>query len=288
MRTLRAVLCAATVALGLSSCGSGEGEGQLPETTTASDARLFGDCHADDPALERSRVVWEVDLDGDGTANEIAYVPRVAGGPCADSFFTTIHGGAFGMSLSGMGLDPASVEVLQLRGTDRQLLLGRGGFHPRGGFEPHLFGYGADGLGEILTDGEPVVGFVATDGGAAPAGATCTDEGGLATLTAKVHQPPGVVLAWDVTRTTYELRGNAAEQVAMELVREAVADPVLREQAPDLFDPESWFRDCIAEEQGGQSMSSGRIGRGIATTSEWSAHSSLPSRASGSSSVNSG
>ena len=37
--------------------------------------------------------------------------------------------------------------------------------------------------------------------------AGCTEDGGVAVLTGRTAEPPGVVLAWDVQRTTYEITG---------------------------------------------------------------------------------
>ena len=82
------------------------------------------------------------------------------------------------------------------------------------------------------------------DGGMAPMTATCSDDGGVAVLTATVSEPPGIVLAWDVERTTYELDGHTARQVGSEQIRDHAADPVLRREMPDLFQPASLFADC--------------------------------------------
>lgn len=245
MRTLGAALTAATLGFGLAACGSGTEPGQQPGTTSAPDASLFGDCRADDPTFDTADVVAEADIDGVAAKNEIAYVPADAGGPCANALFTTFEGDPSAVSLGETVLDPDSVEVIALKGSDRQLLLTRGEAHPRGGFSVHLYG-GVDGrIGEVLAGGEPLVGFVATDGGAAPATATCTTDGGLATLTGATSEPPGVILAWDVWRTTYALDGNTAEVSSKKQVADHQADPLLRDEMPELFDPEALFTDCI-------------------------------------------
>ncbi len=246
MRTFGYLMCTSALALVLAGCGSGT-ESQDPASTSAPDVRLFGDCNADDPALDDADVIAQADIDGVAAMNEIAYVPADAGGPCANALFTTFDGEPSALPLGDMTLDPASVEVVQLQGTERQLLMIRGEPHPRGGYMLHLFG-GADGkLGEVLADGHPVVGFVATDGGAPPATATCTADGGLATFTATTDKPPGVMLAWDVHQTTYSLDGNTAEEVSTEQVEDAAADPILRDEKPELFDPEDYFADCVVK-----------------------------------------
>ena len=239
-------MCTAMLALGLAACGSG-GESQFPVTTSAPDLRLFGDCRADDPAPDDGDVIAEADIDGSGAMNEIAHVPEDADGPCANSLFTTFDGEPSAVSLGDASLDQDSVEVVQLRGTDRQLLVAHEKSHPRGGYLVHLYGAADGQLGEVLADGEPVVGFVATDGGMLPATAECTNDGGIATVTATTHEPPGIVLAWDVKRATYSLDGNVAGQTSSRQIRKAAADPLLRKEMPQLFDPEGYFADCIVD-----------------------------------------
>lgn len=252
MRTLTAVLGATALAATFwltAGCGSGN-ETSRPEITSAPDASLFDSCRADDPALDDAAVVAHADLDGSGASNEIALVPQSTRGPCAGSLFTTFDGEPSAVSLHGAAIDRRSATVVQLSGTQQQLLMLRERAHPRGGFMVHLYAADRDGIGELLVDGRPVIGFVATDGGTAPATATCTDDGGIAVLSASTHEPPGIVLAWDVRRTTYTLHGTAAERSSTRLIREAAADPLLRKEMPQLFDPEALFTDCAAEPMG--------------------------------------
>lgn len=235
MRTLGVVICTTVLVLGIAGCGK----------QTESEVQLFGDCKADDSALVGATVLAEADVDGNGTMNKISYVAGESRGPCAGALFTTFDGELSALSMAETPLDADSADVVQLAGTDRQLLMVREEAHPRGGYMLHLFG-GADGeFGEVLADGEPVVGFIATDGGMPPGTAQCTDAGGIATVTAITHEPPGIVLAWDVTRTTYSLDGNTAEQTSSRQIRTAAADPTLRNEIPQLFDPDGYFADCI-------------------------------------------
>jgi hypothetical protein len=44
------------------------------------------------------------------------------------------------------------------------------------------------------------------------------------------------VLAWDLTRTTYALRGTEAVVTGRRAVGRSLADPVLRRQRPGLYD----------------------------------------------------
>ncbi|MGZ4493302.1 MAG: hypothetical protein ACXVWU_01250 [Nocardioides sp.] len=103
---------------------------------------------------------------------------------------------------------------------------------------------GGDGGLRLLRTGDgSVLPAVAADGGGAPATATCT-VGGFAVWTATAHQPPGVVLAWDVRRTSYTLHGTRLTTGPTRLVEQGTADPTLRTKMPQVFDPRATFSDC--------------------------------------------
>jgi len=236
-----ALILAAVV---LTGCGTQTGSGSGSEATSdlPEDAVLFGECRADDPALDGGDVVAEADVDGDGAMNEVAHVATGTGGPCAGALFTTFAGTPSATPLPDSGLE--RLDVVQLQDSERQLLLVRGTPHPRGGFDLTLYGGENQKLGPVLANGGPLPGFVATDGTMPPAGASCTADGGIETVTSVAHEPPGIILAWDLTTTTYELDGNTATQVKV-TEREAVADPTLRREQPDLYDPEAYFAGCV-------------------------------------------
>ena len=224
MRTLgtAAVLSAL---LGLSACGS----------QTGSSAPDSGECAG------QGTVVAKADLEGKGQPSTV----RLAGsgaGPCADRLLADGGGWA---DVGGLDLVPKQATVVHLQGADApELVLLSAKPHPRGGWQPHLFGSGGEtGLTEVTSEGRPVVPFVATDGGAPPMTATCTPDGGIALLTAVAHEPPGVILAWDVTETTYTLKEGRAQATGSKLVEEAAADPLLRKERPELFDG-SLFANC--------------------------------------------
>ena len=147
--------------------------------------------------------------------------------------------------MAGLDLVPDGAKAVHLVGDDAvDLVLLSAKPHPRGGAQPHLFGAGGrTGLAELTADGQPIVPFVATDGGAAPMTATCTDDGGIGVVTAQAHEPPGVVLAWDVTQTSYAVKDGRAVPKGQSSVAEAAADPTLRQEHPELFDG-SLFSDC--------------------------------------------
>lgn len=162
-------------------------------------------------------------------------------GPCGGGLVTRSGSSVSGVDVHALDLDPDTARVVHLG--ERDLLLVLGGFHPRGGFQPHLFGLDPD-VGEVTVDGRPLLAFVATDGGGTPTGARCGRDGTIDVLTATTSKPPGIVLAWDVTRTTYRLDGNQAVETGSEQIRDHVADPTLRKAMPDLFDPEALFARC--------------------------------------------
>lgn len=244
----RALLALAVCLTVLAGCGDAPAPGppsaEDPTGSPPSRSFAFGRCPSGAPALEAARPVAEADFDGDGTPTSISLVPRSSGGPCANALVAESGGEVSGVPLGGTVLDPGTADVVQLQGTPRQLLVVRGEEHPRGGFSLHLYGEEERRLGEVLEEGEPFLDFVASDGGAAPATVSCTEDGGIATVTTFTHKPPGIVLAWDVTTTNYQLTGTRA-QVTSTSTERGIADPTLQQQMPALFDPEAYFVDCI-------------------------------------------
>jgi hypothetical protein len=198
-------------------------------------------CTAED-AAHAGRVVATADLDGHTGPEELRLMgPR--SGPCRNRLVAVVDGRLAAADVRGLGLAAKPGTVVHLRGRGDLVLL-ESKAHPRGGWQPHLFaGGGPDGLAEVTVAGHPVLPFVATDGGGSPMTATCTPSGGIAVFTAIAHEPPGVVLAWDVTRTTYSLRDGRAEPTGSMLVEEAAADPTLRRERPELFSGEL-FAGC--------------------------------------------
>jgi hypothetical protein len=176
-----------------------------------------------------------------GTVVAVRLVPP-GNGPCAGGLVARTDGGVEGLRAAGLGLDPRSAKVVALE-EGSELLLVDGGTHPRGGYQPHVFSL-SGGLHEVLVDGNPLLPFVATDGGGTPATATCSDHGGVDVLTATTSEPPGVVLAWDVQRTSYRFEDGQAVRTGTKQVRDHTADPVLRKQMPALFEPDAFFSDC--------------------------------------------
>lgn len=182
----------------------------------------------------------EVDLDGDGEKETVSLVDE---GPCQ---LLVGPDGTSPLETEGLALSPYSgIRVVTLKGTDRQLLLLSGEDAPGGGFQPYLVG-AADGvLGLVTFRGEPLLPFVAIDGGEAPSSATCNSTAGIDLTTAEVTGPVGLTPTWDVATTSYELVGNQASPVAQN-VDEDVSDDALREERPELFAPELLLVDCAS------------------------------------------
>lgn len=226
MRTLRTGAVLLAVVLLAAACGRQTGS-----------ASPYAGC------VSRGTVVARADLDADGSTEAVRLV-RAGSGRCADSLVTQVDHAVAGVSVRGLDLVPRGAKVVHLTGNRApDLVLVSSRQHPRGGFQPHLFTTGGGQLREVTAEGHPVLPFVATDGGAAPMTARCTARGGIAVITGQASKPPGIVLAWDLTRTTYAVRNGRAVETGSAVVRKAVADPLLRKEVPGLFDG-SLFTNC--------------------------------------------
>ena len=239
--TKRSVAAFSGLLLAATGCGTPAPSG---DPATGNSSASWGACTVDDfDAAGRSLVTLE---DGPGGSAQVRLVAPVAG-PCAGGLVARTDAGVDGVDVSGLDLDAASAHVVHLRGPGgegpRELLLVDGGAHPRGGFQPHLFtAYG--GLHEVTVDGSPLLPFVATDGGGLPATARCGDDGTVEVLTATTSEPPGVILAWDVQRTTYRIGDSGVEELGSTQIKDHAADPVLRKELPQLFRADGFFADC--------------------------------------------
>jgi hypothetical protein len=113
----------------------------------------------------------------------------------------------------------------------------------RGGHATWVVAADDHGVALLRDHGGSVLPFTATDGGGLPWTATCTPDG-FAVWTARTSEPPGIVLAWDVQRTSYRLDGTALTRTGSEQVEDHVADPTMRRKMPQLFEQDSAFADC--------------------------------------------
>jgi hypothetical protein len=233
MRTLTTISALLVLAL---PAGCGE---DAPRTEPVS-PQAWGDCTIESYDDAGGRTVATLD-DGGKDEATVRLVPA-GDGPCGGGLVARVGSGVTGLDATGLDLEADSAAVVTLAGGD-QLLMVDGGRHPRGGFQPHVFSL-AGGLHEVQVDGNPLLPFVATDGGGLPVTATCRDDGGIDVLEATTSEPPGVVLAWDVQRTSYRLEDGEAVRTGTKQVRDHAADPVLRDEMPALFDTDGFFRDC--------------------------------------------
>jgi hypothetical protein len=229
------VLLPLLVLLAVAGCGGRTG--QVPPS-----ASRWGDCDMaafDDGGrvvVHRSPAehdIWEVRLYGPGR------------GPCANGLVARFGGGVEGADVSGMDLDPGSVRLVRLRGTDAPVLVAASRPTADARVRTHLFGaYGGGRLTEVLLHGSPLLPVVATDGTLDPATATCEPDGHVAVWTATAHQPPGIVLAWDVRKTVYRIDGGTADAISSTLAEDGAADPLMRKKMPQLFQPDAFLADC--------------------------------------------
>jgi hypothetical protein len=230
---MRATRTAAILAVLVTSAACG----QQPGSTSVASRAGYGAC------ADKGTVAARADLDGDGTVETVRLVTGGTGG-CADSLIARMGPAVAGTSVTGLGLVAARARTVHLKGPGApDLVLLPGAPHRRGGAQMHLFGARSDRLAEVTAAGEPVLPFVATDGGSAPMTATCRAHGGIAVWTGTAHQPPGIVLAWDVERTTYDIRNGSAVHPRTTTIVRAAADPLLRKQRPELF-AGRLFADC--------------------------------------------
>jgi hypothetical protein len=215
-----AVVLAASVAT--SSCGSQE-EGD----------RAFHGCRAADVPGAGVRVA-RADLDGDGRPDRLVLTGSRAA--CPDSLVGVVGDRVVGTSVTGLDLVATGSRVLRPAGQDELVLL-RSRTTADGHWRPHLFAAGgAGGLTDVTVAGRPLLPLVSTQPGGAPMDVACTPRGTLAVTTSKAHQPPGIVLAWDVRRTTYRIHDGVATRLRTTVVQDAAADPLLRRDHPELYD----------------------------------------------------
>ena len=172
-------------------------------------------------------VVARADLDGDGSAETVR--------ACGGSLVAEVGGATTALDVRSRRLRPGTGQVVHLRGA-ADLVLVRSRATPAGQTRAHLYGVEGDRLVEVTVDGRPVLPALSATRAVGPVTATCTDDGGIAVVRGTASKPPGVVLAWDLTRTEYDVRGGVATRRSTRVVRRSVADPVLRGERPDLFD----------------------------------------------------
>lgn len=167
-----------------------------------------------------------VDLDGDGAGDPIRIGAAPLDGNCGDAVVADVGDKEIVAPLEyGLPVEARDLAAIRVPGRKGELLLITA-HHPRGGFQPVLYGF-SDGTLEELTVGDSgIFPFIATDTMTDPISATCT-ENGFEVTTAKAHQPIGIVPAWDVFRTTYTVDGNSVTKGETAKVADNVLDKQL-------------------------------------------------------------
>lgn len=215
----------------LAGCGDAGGDdaGSTPSPSTTA-------CRGDGSPVPLTKA----DLDGDGALDDVYFTP--ASGSCPAGLGSSVKGLARAPVLtwdaSGAADGAAAVRVPGRTG-DLVLLLER---HPRGGFQTHLYGYSDGSLAELEASGQPLFPFIATDVLTDPITARCVD-GGFEVLHARRHEPIGVVPAWDVDRTTYQVDGNDVTNGATTEVADNVLEKDFQKEYADLVEYKL-FENC--------------------------------------------
>ncbi|HEX2895061.1 MAG TPA: hypothetical protein VHO29_13770 [Marmoricola sp.] len=184
-------------------------------------------------------VTVQADLDGDGRPETVDYVDT----PGCQALRAEVGGKSVTAPVAGdMALRQGELAAVQIPGRTGQLVLARQE-HPRGGFQARLYGYADGTLEELTAEGKPIFDFIATDVLTTPTAATCTNDGFIVTQ-ARRHQPIGIVPAWDVFRTTYEVDGNVVRPGPTTKVADNVLEKDFATTYADLVHY-SLFKDCL-------------------------------------------
>ncbi len=239
MTTVRLVLQVGLVTF-LAGCAS-----ESPQPQAADTSSRWGECADAAFAAAPGEALGEI-RGLAGRDGSIRLVPA-GEGPCAGDLIVRTEDGVVGLDVADLDLVASSAQVVRLRtasdGTRRELMLVHGGVHPRGGHQPHLFVL--DGrLRELRVDGNPLLPFIATDGGAAPLTARCTESGGIEVLSAILTEQPTKAPAWDVTRTTYRWDGGLLRESGSQRISHAVPPTQLSNQLPALDADAELFANC--------------------------------------------
>jgi hypothetical protein len=195
------------------------------------------------PPPADAAVVAQADLDGDGTADSVGYLPATR--HCAARLSATVQGEERSVPLDDALPVPADRSfAITVPGRTGDVAVLRQE-HPRGGFQVVLLAWSAGaGLTTLGVDGGPLFPFVSTDVEPTPLAARCV-PGGFEVLQAKRHEPIGIVPAWDVFRTRYRLNGTSTTADPPEEIADNVLEKQLRSAYPDLL-RHALFENCRA------------------------------------------
>jgi hypothetical protein len=239
LRTNVAVLASCLLLAGCGSATKPEGAGQAPAGHEA--AAKVGRCPADAPAVVGARTVTRADLDGDGRAEAVKLT--AADGDCPHLLFAKVSGRYVDAQLPVDAPAVSRAYAVEVPGREGDLVVTRQD-HPRGGYQLRLFGAGPEGLVELRDGEHPLVPFVALDVQEHPLSVDCTD-GGVELTEAVAHEPPGVVFAWDIKRTTYAVHGSEVTPGTPEEIADNVLPRQLEAKYPELVEHRA-FESCRA------------------------------------------
>lgn len=176
-----------------------------------------------------------VDLDGDGTREDVDYVDGTGDCPSSSGLETYVGGPTRPAAFRATGT--LRLAAVRIPGRAGDLVLARD-TSPRGGFQDHLFGYADKAFTELTAGGRALLPFIATDAPTALVSTTCATNGFVVT------QATSRGADWTVTRTAYTVAGN---DVAMGTATEPSTD--LSRVQLDARYPEvarqSLFANCI-------------------------------------------
>ena len=236
------VLAPALALVLLAGCGStdqGRDASNAGEPATPSASSSADGCAESEAARSRARVIARVDLDGDGTSDDVALTgPADA---CPNLLSAVVAGRDVSTSLpddqppvgSGFGVD--------VPGHEGSLLVTRQD-HPRGGFQLRVYAAGDRELVELEVDGRSLVPFVALDVQEHPLSVDCSN-GGVVITEAVAHEPPGVMFAWDIRRTSYAVDGTSVTAGKTAEIADNVLPGQLAAKYPDLVKYAA-FKSC--------------------------------------------
>lgn len=184
-------------------------------------------CPASSTPVRQARSLGSADLDGHGSA-EVRVTGSGSG--CENTLFAKLRDRYVWLRLRSVHLEPVGARTITVPGRPGQMLVART-VSPRGGYQVHLYGVSGGRLGELLTDGHPLVPFVATDTTSAPIRTTC-GKLGLQITTGTLHQGPGKQPEWTLVRTDYSVRGNDAAVSGRHVLHNRVPDAQLKAAYP--------------------------------------------------------
>lgn len=239
---LSATLALATVTLLASGCGQAKPSLGGEASSDAPAADSIGTCAATDPVIAKAPVVVRADVDGDGAAEDVR-MTLLDATHCPNYLFTKIGSHLVGVNLHHASFTGQDLRAVSIPSRQGQLVVARA-THPRGGFQTHLYAYADKKLAEVTAPGGDLpIPFVATDTTGGYVSASCTSNG-FVVRQAVVHEPPGIVFAWDIRETAYQLDGTTAKPSGTKEIKDNVLDKFLREDYGALVRREMFTTGC--------------------------------------------